>query len=442
MSDSPSNDALSRARDEIIEALGPDIPVDAATIGPPRVGWMLRRARSMRLKTIQNLRPMLAQLLRPEERIRFLTTALLYNPVEFYFQGAMAAYGNSYLLVLTNQRLLMLQVMGARRRAGDLKNAVPLSAIRKIEGRLRLQLRLCDGKKLSFSAIAGADRKHLQSLLRESLSEAVTSDAGGIQHLCPACLEVVPGRAGDTERCPQDNCRIPLRSARQAALLSALVPGVGDLYLRHFVAGAFEFLGSMMVLAIAAVVALMAFYDGTRESWLAAALFGAIGLLLPRIIDYPLTLHMARKGNVPRSYESPALPGGGVLRGGMPVQALPMFPGWSVAMFALSALAFVGVLVAVQSVAVAQGQVEQAVEAAEQQRWSNAETYWQAALDSGAPDADDYARMALAYLKAGRFDEASGFLAAIGDAPVDAALVEQIEAQFDAEPAGAGSEGP
>jgi len=440
MSDSFSNDATERARDEIIEALGTEIPVDEATLGPPRVRWLHKRASTARLRTIKSLRPMLAQVLRPDERIRFLTTATLYNLVEFYFQGALAAYENSYLLVLTNQRLLLLQLSGTRGRAGDLKNAVPLSSIRKIEGRFTLQLRLCDGKKLRFSSIVGSDRKHLQSLLQESLvlqesfGAAPAPDAAGIQHLCPACLEVVPGRAGDTERCPQDDCRIPLRSARRAAWLSALIPGVGDLYLRHFLAGTLEFLGSLFVLAITVVVAVAVIYEASSGGWLAAGIIGTIGLLIPRIIDYPLTLHMARKGNVPRSYESPALPGGGVLRGGMPAHALPMFPVWCVAMFALSAVVLSGVLVGAQEAAVAKAQVARAVEAAEQQRWSNAESYWQAAVDVGAPDADDYARMALVYLKAGRFDDAATFLNAIGDAPVEAALVDQIEALVDAEP--------
>jgi hypothetical protein len=184
-----------------------------------------------------------------------------------------------------------------------------------------------------------ADRNALVALLPGSPTAPRASE-GSIEHLCPACLRVVPGPVGSAERCPDPACRIPCRSPKWAAWLSALVPGVGDIYLRHFLFGSLEFVGSIAVLCFAlfAIVAAVAARDS--EILLVAAVLGVLFILLPRLFDFFLTLHMGRKGIVPLSL-TPAPPG---VEDGAPIgpsrgASLPAFPTWSWLLFAAGALA-------------------------------------------------------------------------------------------------------
>ncbi len=184
-----------------------------------------------------------------------------------------------------------------------------------------------------------ADRNALVALLPGSPTAPRASE-GSTEHLCPACLRVVPRPVGSAERCPDPACRIPFRSPKWAAWLSALVPGVGDIYLRHFLFGSLEFVGSIAVLyfALFAIVAAVATRDS--EVLFLAAVLGILFILLPRLFDFFLTLHMGRKGIVPLSL-TPAPPG---VEDGAPIgpsrgASLPAFPTWSWLLFAAGALA-------------------------------------------------------------------------------------------------------
>jgi hypothetical protein len=418
-------DPQQQTRAAIQQALGPEITVDEATLLPEQKGWFAGRNHARRLKAIAGVRGILARALVPGERVRFVTLGVRYSLVEMYFQGHFAMLNNSYVLVLTSQRLLMLQVHGRKLRSSDLKNDIPLAAIQSAKGRV-LQLRLADRKKVRFSGIAGQDRKHLQKLITEARSDTPAPAERGMRHLCPGCLKVIPGRAGETVQCPNDACRIPLRSARRAAAMSALMPGVGDLYLRHFVSGTQEFLGSMVGLLIVAIVWLMAAYARSEESLIMAGVITTLCFVLPRIIDYPLTLHMARKGHVPLSYQTPVLPVGHALPSGTPAEPLPIFPRWVLGMFVLSGLALAGTVSAMQPLAVADGHVESAVRAAAEKQVDTARTHWQLAEQTGLVDANDRAKLALAYLRADLPEHASPLLAEIGEEPVEESLADAI----------------
>ena len=420
-----SAEVATREREEIREMLG-GLLVDEATLVPPEQGWLAGRRHTHRRKAIASVRSLLERALASGERIRFVTLGIRYNALEIYFQGAFAQLNNRYVLILTSERLLTLQVHGARFKAGDIKNDIPLAAIESAKGRV-LTLKLRDGKKVRFSGIAGPDRKHLTKLLAGAADTAAASSAG-MRHLCPGCLKVIPGLAGNTLQCPNDACRIPLRSASQAAWMSAFVPGVGDLYLRHFFTGFQEFFGSLLGLLILAIAAVFALYVPSPETpWILGLIFGGF-VVLPRIVDYPLTLFMARKGNVPLSYQSPVLPVGHALPSGTPAEPLPVFPKWVIGMFALGVLALLGTISATQPAAQASAHVYSAVDAVAANHLDQADDHWRDAESSGWVDANDRARLALAYLQADLPERAAPLIDAIGDTEVDWELAEAINA--------------
>jgi len=433
MQDTAKNEALQQARREVTEALGSEIAVDEACLVPDAWGWTARRVHKQRLKVIQGLRPALSRLIASGERVRFVTLAVRYSMLEYYFQGAFAMLNNRYALVLTDRRLILVQVHGRALRPADIKLDVPLSAIQSAKGMV-LQLKLRDGSKLRLSGLARLDRKHLvEQLSVKGASGAPAADedprrAGeqGLRHLCPGCLEVVPGRASASSHCPNDACRIPLRSGARAAWMSALVPGAGDLYLRHFVAGAQEFLGSMFLTTVVVVQALFALYERTSESLIVAGVLFVFGIVIPRAIDYGLTLHMARKGNIALSYETAALPASMALPGGAMARPLPVFPRWVLAMFVPSGLGFVGVVGLTAPAAKASGELEQAFREAAAGHQAEARAHWQKAEAAGWVDANDRARLAIVYLTAGEAEAAYPVLDEIGDEPIDPELVEQL----------------
>lgn len=81
----------------------------------------------------------------------------------------------------------------------------------------------------------------------------------------------------------------------------------------------------ILIFAIGAVFALYAPYE---DSPMVLGLLFVFCIVVPRVIDYPLTLFMARKGNVPLSYQSPVLPVGHTLPSGTTAEPLPIFPKW------------------------------------------------------------------------------------------------------------------
>lgn len=179
-----------------------------------------------------------------------------------------AMQANQLALVLTDRRFLLIQV-DSKGRARDIKNQIRLSEIRRVKNRgifgSYWQIETLDKKKLGITSLPKRDRRALEALCPAQPNAAATAGPS-LEHLCPACLRVVPGKVGTTEVCPNEACRIPFRSPKKTARLSALIPGVGDLYLRHYLFGAIEFVGSMAMLAVAISMGLVAFLSNDSES--------------------------------------------------------------------------------------------------------------------------------------------------------------------------------
>jgi hypothetical protein len=392
-----------------------DLPVDAATLYPEPDGFLGRRARARRAKLLAGIADVLRRALAPGELVRYAARGVRYSPWEHVFGGAaVAQYHNMTALVLTDRRLLLVQV-GSRGRAADIKNQVALDAIRGAKrGFLSgWTLRLADGTKLSFTSLRGPDRKRLEALLPAAAPAAPASREPSLVALCPACLRPVPGPVGATLTCPQQDCRIPFRDPRKAARLSAVVPGLGDLYLRHHFFGAVEFLGSMAMLGVAAALVAQTAVAGEPGGAAAVAVAAFALVLLPRAIDYRLTLHMGRKGLVPLAL-APAP--------GAQARNLPSYPRWSALLFA-AGVAVTGTIVAAMSADLREQAVaREASRLAEQGRFDEAQARWEAFERAGGADEARRVRFALALLEAGDLEGADALRERFQGSRIDAAL--------------------
>jgi hypothetical protein len=390
-------------------------PVDEATLFPEGDGFFEKRAKAARRKLLDALTPVLARGLAPGERVRFLAVGVRYAFWEAYFARLAAEQHNRTALVVTDRRLLLLQVT-TRNKPADLKSQIRLGRIRKAGTRftgIGWKLELADGTTLSFIRIPKKDRARLERLLLEPTAPAAaapgwssapvppplpatswdgTAGTAALEHLCPACLGLVPGPVGALRTCPAEACRIPFRDPRRAALLSAAIPGLGSLYLRHTFFGAMEFLVSMGLLGVGVGWAAAALLTGDPGELVAAALLAGVALVVPRLVDWRLTVFMGKKGIVPLA-ERPAP--------GAQARNLPAFPRWSPLLFlaGLALAATLGGLVmkaAQESVSVRQverlardGQFELARERLRE-------------LDAkGRVDVDARVRIALAFLEGG-----------------------------------------
>ncbi|HEY6106691.1 MAG TPA: hypothetical protein VIV59_11950, partial [Anaeromyxobacteraceae bacterium] len=234
---------VARLRDEWLEVAGRDLPIDAEAAFPEGDGFLERRAAAGRARLLARLRQVLLVALEPGERIQYAARGVDRAAAAGSYLAQLA---NQTALVLTDRRLLMVQVdrKGAPR---DVKNQARLPAIRAAKaGALSpFQIRLQDGVKLRWAQVPRRDRRTLAERLPERAPAEPAGPGPSLEHLCPACLKVVPGRAGETRVCPNPSCRIPFRDPGRAILVSVLLPGLGELYLRHHVLGAVGFLVSL-----------------------------------------------------------------------------------------------------------------------------------------------------------------------------------------------------
>jgi hypothetical protein len=402
-----------RAHANAAPAPADDLPVDAATLYPEDDGFLGRRAKAARVKLLGGIADVLRRALAPGETVRYAARGVRYHVVEHVFGGAaVAQYQNMTALVLTDRRLLLVQ-LGRSGKAADMKNEVPLAAIQGAKkGFMGLRIKLADGKKLQFASMRGADAKRLQGLLPTAATEP-RSSGPSLVHLCPACLRAVPGPVGTSLTCPQQDCRIPFRDPGKAARLSALVPGLGDLYLRHHFFGALEFLGSMAMLGLGVAFALQALADRRTSSLVSAAVLAILFVGVPRVIDYFLTLHMGRKGLVPLAL-APAP--------GAQARNLPSYPRWSPLLFVVGIGVTGAIVLFISQDLRHDAAVREAAALAAEGRLDDAQARWAAIERDGGADEERRVKFALALLDAGDLEGAGALEAQFQGTKIDAAL--------------------
>ncbi len=404
-----------RLREEWLEVAGRDLPIDPEAVFPDGDGFLERRAATSRAKILAGLRPMLLVALEPGERIRYAARGVDRGAVG---RSVLVQLANQTALVLTDRRLLMVQVdrKGAPR---DVKNQARLPAIRSAKaGALSpLEVRLQDGTKLRWAQVPRRDRRALAERLPERVPAEPAGPGPSLEHLCPACLKPVPGRAGATRICPNPSCRIPFRDPARAILLSVLLPGLGELYLRHHLLGSVGFVVSLGVLALAAFWAIQAAVIGTGSSEAVGLLvLAAVVVVGSRAVEWVLVRHMARKGLVPLAER----PSPGALRG------LPAFPAWSWAMFLAGAVGLGAGLFGIEKEARLEGKAVLAREAARAGRLDDAMARWAEAKALGSPGDEARGGLALALFRAGDLEDGERIVAELGGRKIEKRTAEEI----------------
>lgn len=214
------------------------------------------RARALskkKFKLLKRIDPKLRPMLHEGEQVFFLTQGSAVSFWESYFLGWAMYYINRRAIVLTNERIIFIQIT-SRGKPRDLRSQIRYPAITKVRrtvlGNTKMLFR--NGKSQVFVYIPRRDRKFLKALVERTSGEMPTAepDAQATEELCPHCYEPVVGRP---LQCPQ--CNGAFKSARKAAALSLLFPGLGDIYIGHWKFAVFEILFAgiiwLSVLAVA-----------------------------------------------------------------------------------------------------------------------------------------------------------------------------------------------
>lgn len=256
-------------------------------------GWRARMRFRGKLKLLKQLDADLRAMLHEGERVVLVTWGIEYSFVEAWFMGLWSYLLNRRAIVMTSKRMLVLQI-SSRRKLLKLKSQVRYEAIRKVpKGRLRLVLQ--KGRSVLFTAVPGPDRKLVRKALEHFRANLAAATGASRENLCPHCYAAVDGFPASCAACGG-----AFKSPRKAALLSLLLPGLGDLYLGLRSLAVVELLGAGALWAVVINGMLVA------ETAEGAAPVGVMALVmaLPIFafvhgIDALVTAHTARKGIYP-----------------------------------------------------------------------------------------------------------------------------------------------
>lgn len=190
----------------------------------------MRRASQKRLRLLKRIDEPLRAMLWPGERVVFLTSGVLYSFWESYFLGLPMYYLNRRALILTTERLILLQI-DSRHRPRELRSHIRLPVIDALTrtGLGSTKIRLRSGARYSIAYVPRSDRKVLVELTRTAKGRSgKPATVDSLEHLCPHCYAAIDGHPA---RCP--NCAGGLKSASKAGWLSLIFPGLGDFYIGH-----------------------------------------------------------------------------------------------------------------------------------------------------------------------------------------------------------------
>lgn len=258
-------------------------------------GWRAPRRSKKKLKLLKRMDTKIRAALQEGERVRYVTWGSGVSFLESYFLGWVSYYLNRRAILITDRRILMLQI-DTRMRPRELASQLRYPAIRKI-GRTLLgntKIWLGDGKKCMFAYVPRADRKFLQNLVQYT-GQRFSPESVGFEDLCPHCFAAPVGRPDGCGACGGT-----FKSVKRATVRSLVFPGLGDWYLGHRKIAVFEML-------IAAVIWLGVLlpdpaYPVTPVALVVTALFVAVFV---HGADALTTRHIARKGFYPDRSPSP-----------------------------------------------------------------------------------------------------------------------------------------
>ncbi|MCG8590203.1 MAG: hypothetical protein MJE66_13000 [Proteobacteria bacterium] len=250
-----------------------------------------------RLKLMQSLDTELQKFMEDGENVRYVSWGIHYSFFEFSFLGLWALLLNRRAVVLTDRRVLLLQI-DSRRNLKELRFQIRYDAIEKLGGRAlgRLVLVFRNRKKMALKGIPRSDRKIVRELLQTAIQEVQVPQHDGPDNLCPHCARAVTGFPA---ACP--HCQGAFKSGARAGWLSLAFPGAGDLYLGHRMLGAFEVLGAVVTWAIVTPVLYGLVVGGESVGLVVASVVVLMVFGFMHGMDAWLTRHMGFKGIYPQS---------------------------------------------------------------------------------------------------------------------------------------------
>ncbi len=269
-------------------------------------GFFAKRRSAARFKLLKGIDAKLRQVLRPGEKVFFMTPGTTVTLAEHFFVGWMAHYLNLRALVFTTDRVLLVEIDSSHK-SGRLVSQIPYAAIATVKSTWTgiCRVKLLNKQTLDFQRVPKADRKFLADFLADIVkgTNAPFERMQGVEHLCPHCYRMVPSHP---PACP--TCTGEFKSPKKAAWLSLIFPGLGDWYLGHRGFAVIEMLGSAFgwfVLVIGPLLGTEPEADGEpldTEYWI----FAVIILFIGHAIDAVMTRHFALKGHHPHG-KSPDL---------------------------------------------------------------------------------------------------------------------------------------
>lgn len=285
---------VARGFDDLVRS-GNEVPYDFRSIFVPE-GMFARRRENARLKLLRALDERIRAVLEDGETVRLVSSGIENSFFEQMFIGWMVYYMNRTAFVLTDRRLLLLQITGRRKPATFIKQ-YRFDGIRNVGSGMGRTLKVTgtDGKTTAFARLPGKDGRRLAALLRESANPTPGVHAGK-QNVCPACFAPISGVPDACE------CGQAFKSPRKAGLLSLVFPGLGDLYLGHYGFAAVELFAGALFWSTLVLGFIEPAPDGTQLSPAAAVLMTGI-VLVPffHIPDAFATWRIGSKGLVPRT---------------------------------------------------------------------------------------------------------------------------------------------
>ena len=275
-------------------------PYDYATMFKAE-GFFARQQNKKRFTLLKGLDGKLRRMLRPGERVFFLTSGTTVTIVEHFFVGWMANYLNMRALVFTTERVLLVQIDAGKKKAKELVAQIPYTALASVKSTWtgNCRIKLMDRSEHNFVNVPKGDRKFLADFLADLVQGTAapfgTNRPAGIENLCPHCFTHVPAHP---PACP--SCAGGFKSPKKAGLLSLAFPGLGDWYLGHRGFAVIKILSSGFLWLILIIAPLLTLAGPGKpalnaEYWVTAILL----VLAAHLVDAVMTHYFARKGHHP-----------------------------------------------------------------------------------------------------------------------------------------------
>lgn len=274
----------------LIDSLGP-YPYKLQTLFPKTSGFGVRRHIKRRIQMLKAVESRFDHLLYPDEHIDFVTHGLFNSLIEQIFLGLVAYMINRTLFLFTNYRVILINATG-RYRPKQMQWQIPYEEISRFKPggfvSSNVVFKLRDGKKYKFSGVPQRDRKALRSYVQEQVNR-VEREEFSFPHyrsrdpLCPACsTPVAPGE----RQC--STCTEQFIDPKIPALMSLMLPCLGDFYLGH------RFLGSIELITY--IVIALYLISGLRDEGMTFLPVVLITLAIEHGFDAIMTYYIAKKG--------------------------------------------------------------------------------------------------------------------------------------------------